>query len=208
MKGKVFLLLIILVALYLLGQYSAWTVQRYDYVYNYMYEFTSPQVRAILASGHDALMADLSLIRGVQFYGRNYPLFDKHQVKYDQFKSLGKAVSETDPRYGGAYRFWGFAFTSAERGKVDSYRYLMDGAYKMSATTELSSATRPAFAEVIPEMWQVAKDAGYVAVYELGSATPEWGCAAYRLAQKSPACPPTDPPGPWFTRRQSPGAEK
>lgn len=189
MKGKVFLLLIILVALYLLGQYSAWTVQRYDYVYNYMYEFTSPQVRAILASGHDALMADLSLIRGVQFYGRNYPLFDKHPVKYDQFKSLGKAVSETDPRYGGAYRFWGFAFTSAERGKVDSYRYLMDGAYKMSATTELSSATRPAFAEVIPEMWQVAKDAGYVAVYELGSATPEWGCAAYRLAQKSPACP-------------------
>ncbi len=189
MKGKVLLLLVVLVALYLAGQYAAWTVQRYDYVYNYMYEFTSPQVRAILASGHDALMADLSLIRGVQFYGRNYPLLEKHPVKYDQFKSLGKAVSETDPRYGGAYRFWGFAFTSAERGKVDSYRFLMDGAHKMSATTELSTATRAAFAAVIPDMWRVAKDAGYVAVYELGSATPEWGCAAYRLAQKSPDCP-------------------
>ncbi len=189
MKGKVLLLLVVLVALYLLGQYAAWTVQRYDYVYNYMYEFTSPRIRRTLAAGHDALMADLAMIRGIQFYGRNYPLFDKHPVKYDQFKSLGKSVSDTDPRYGGAYRFWGFAFTGAERGKVDSYRYLIDGAHKMCATSEISTATRPAFGKPIPDMWQVAKDAGYVAVYELGSATPEWGCAAYRLAQKSSECP-------------------
>lgn len=189
MTGKTFLILVVLVALYLVGQYSAWTVQRFDYVYNYMYEFTSPQVRKALGCGHDALMADLSLIRGVQFYGRNYPLLDKHPVKYDQFKSLAKAVSDTDPRYGGAYRFWGFAFTSAERGKVDSYRYLIDGAHKMSATTELADATRPAFAKVIPDMWRVAKDAGYVAIYELSSATPEWGCSAYRFAQKSQECP-------------------
>lgn len=189
MKGKVLLLLVVLVAFYLAGQYAAWRSQKFDYVYNYMYEFTSPQMRTMLASGHDALMADLSLIRGVQFYGRNYPLFDKHPVKYDQFKSLAKAVSETDPRYGGAYRFWGFAFTSAERGKLDAYRYLIDGAHKMCATSELSAATRPAFAKPIPDMWSVAKDAGYVAIYELGSATPEWGCSSYRLAQKSTECP-------------------
>lgn len=189
MKKKAPLIAVLLAALYIAGQYSAWTVQRFDYVYNYMYEFTSPGVRSLLSMGHDALVADLSLIRGIQFYGRNYPLLDKHPVKYEQFHSLGTSVSQIDKRYEGAYRFWGFAFTSAERGKVDAYRFLIHGAHQLSATDDLKAATGPAFGAVFPDLWKVAKDAGYVAVYELKSETPEWGCSAYKLAQLSSDCP-------------------
>lgn len=189
MNKKTSLLAILLLALFILGQLSAWTVQRYDYVYNYMYEFTTPGSRSLLLMGHDALVADLSLIRGIQFYGRNYPLLDKHPIKYEQFHALANSVAEIDKRYEGAYRFWGFAFTSADRGKVDAYRFLIHGANQLSATTDLKLATGPAFGKVFPDLWKVAKDAGYVAVYELHSATPDWGCSAYRLAQLSPECP-------------------
>jgi hypothetical protein len=188
-RGKVFVLSLILAGVYALGQYLAWTCQTYDYLYNYMYEFTSPKMRSRLAAGHQSMLADLAMIRGIQFYGRNYPLFDKHPVKYEQFMALGRTMAGFDPRDSEGCRFWGFALTSASRGKEDSYRFLMASAHRLSATQEIRTATGPAFQQVIPDLWKVAKDAGYMAYYELKNATPEWGCSAYRLALKSPECP-------------------
>ncbi|MCG3199227.1 MAG: hypothetical protein HUU16_15280 [Candidatus Omnitrophica bacterium] len=173
---------ILVVVLYLAGQYMSWQEQKYDYVYNYMYEYTSPKLRALLACGHDALLADLALIRGIQFYGMNYPLFDKHPVQYEQFVSLGNTMEQLDPRHTEGYKFWGFALTSAKRGKVDSYRFLMRGAENQTATDEY-------FHAILPTVWKLAKEAGYVAHYELHSETPEWGCKAYRLALRSEDCP-------------------
>lgn len=182
MNGRGFLVAAILIGVFLAGQYSAWRVQKYDYVYNYMYEFTAPQLRTILSAGHETILADMAIIRGIQFYGRNYPLLDKHPIKYEQFLSLGRTMEDLDPRNAEGYRFWGFALTSAQRGKVDSYRTLWRGAEALSATDEY-------FHTVMPDLWKVAKEAGYVAQYELQAATPEWGCQAYRKAQESPECP-------------------
>ena len=77
MKPKVILIGIVVFALYLVGQKLSWDSQRYDYVTNYMYQYTSPKMRSVLAAGHDALMADLAMVRGIQFYGmmNTDPLF-------------------------------------------------------------------------------------------------------------------------------------
>ncbi|MCA9411358.1 MAG: hypothetical protein KC931_03250 [Candidatus Omnitrophica bacterium] len=182
MKPKFVLLAIVLLALYLVGQKLAWDSQRYDYVNNYMNRYTSAKMRKVLTAGHDALLADLAMIRGIQFYGMNYPLFDKKPTMYNQFKSLADATIDMDPRHFEAYRFWGFAMTSAQRGKVDAYRFLMAGAHRMAATDEV-------FTIIQPNMWEVAKDAAYVAEYELQKATKEWGCDAYTFAEKARDCP-------------------
>jgi hypothetical protein len=181
-KGHAILMAAILAALYLTGQIVVWRAQRFDYVYNYMFEFTTPKLRELLACGHDNMLADLTLIRGVQFYGRNYPLLDKHPVKYDQFKSLGTSLASLDPRHLEGFHFWGFALTTAQRGKVDAYRFLIQGAHNLCVTDEH-------FHAMIPDMWKLAKEAGYVGYYELKNATPEWSCQAYELAERSPECP-------------------
>lgn len=182
MKPKVVFLAVVLVVLYLIGQKLSWDSQKYDYVNNYMYEYTSPKMRTVLAAGHDALMADLALVRGIQFYGMNYPLFDKQPRMYEQFYSLGQAAVGLDPRHLTAYRFWGFGMTNSEKGKVDSYRFLMAGARQLAATDEI-------FSIIQPNMWELAKDAAYVAEYELGKATTEWGCEAYDFAMRARDCP-------------------
>ncbi len=182
MKPKVILVGIVILVLYLVGQKLSWDAQRYDYVTNYMYQYTSPKMRKVLAAGHDALLADLAMVRGIQFYGMNYPLFDKQPRMYNQFYNLAEATIGMDPRHFEAYRFWGFALTGAERGKVDSYRFLMAGAHRLAATDEI-------FTIIQPNMWEVAKDAAYVAEYELQKATKEWGCDAYGFALKARDCP-------------------
>ncbi len=182
MKPKVILTGIVLLVLYLVGQKLAWDSQRFDYVTNYMYEYTSPKMRSVLAAGHDALLADLTMVRGIQFYGMNYPLFNKQPRMYDQFYQLAETTIGMDPRHFEAYRFWGFALTSADMGKVDAYRFLMAGANRLSATDEV-------FTIIQPNMWEVAKDAAYIAEYELQKATSEWGCDAYAFAMKARDCP-------------------
>ena len=182
MKPKFILTGIVILVLYLIGQKLSWDAQRYDYVTNYMYQYTPPKMRHVLAAGHDALLADLAMIRGIQFYGMNYPLFDKQPRMYEQFLHLAKATVDMDPRDLEAYRFWGFALTSAKRGKVDAYRFLMAGAKRLATTDEV-------FTIIQPNMWEVAKDAAYVAEYELKKATKEWGCDAYAFAMKARDCP-------------------
>lgn len=181
-RFQITILAIILVFLFITSQYMAWQEQSFDYVYNYMFEFSTPKLRSIMASGHDALMADMTLIRGIQFYGMNYPLFDRHPLKYDQFKDLSDSMIQLDKRHHEGMDFWGFAMTSAERGKADSYRLLYNGAQTLAATDEY-------FHEPLPPLWKLAKNAGFVATYELEEETPEWACDAYRLAQISPECP-------------------
>lgn len=190
MRPKPALIALVLIALYVATQVLVWRQQKYDYVNNYMFEYTTPRMRKFLSAGHDALLSNLSLIRGIQFYGMNYPLFDKKPTMYDQFKSLADTTTQLDSRSTQAYRFWGFAMTSADRGDLDAYRLLMAGTRNLSATEELPPEwSRPAYGEVQTSVWQVAKDAGYVAQYELKNSTPEWTVAAYEAALKSEECP-------------------
>jgi hypothetical protein len=190
MRPKPALLALVLIVLYVATQVLVWRQQKYDYVNNYMFEYTTPRMRKFLSAGHDALLSNLSLIRGIQFYGMNYPLFDKKPTMYEQFKNLSDAATQLDPRSTEAFRFWGFAMTSAERGDVDSYRLLMAGTENLSATQDLPpTPRRPAYGAVQTSVWKVAKDAGYVAQYELKNATPQWTVDAYEAALKSKECP-------------------
>jgi hypothetical protein len=191
MKPKTLLITVSLLGFFLLGQWMSWRQQSYDYVNNYMFSYTTPKMRRFLAMGHDALVSNLSLIRGIQFYGMNYPLFDKKPLMYDQFRDLADASVQLDPRFTEAYRFWGFSLTSSKRGGPDAYRFLMEGSQVLSSTDEVIPPTprRPAFKAVQPSLWQIAKDAGYIAQYELKDATPQWAIDAYALALKSPECP-------------------
>lgn len=190
MRLKPALLALVLLALYIVTQALVWREQKYDYVNNYLFEYTTPRMRKFLSAGHDALLSNLSLIRGVQFYGMNYPLFDKKPIMYDQFKTLSDAATQLDPRFTEAYRFWGFAMTSAGKGDVDAYRLLMSGAENLSATETLPPKTKlPAYGSVQTSLWKIAKDAGYVSQYELKNATPEWTVNAYQTALKSKECP-------------------
>ena len=137
MKTKSIIFWVVVLALYLISQHLVWQEQKYDYVNNYMFSYTTPKIRKFLAGGHDALISNLSLIRGIQFYGMNYPLFDKKPAMYDQFSNLADAAVQLDPRFSHAYDFWGFAFTSSQRGALDSYHFLMAGAERMTATDEV-----------------------------------------------------------------------
>ena len=191
MKPKLLVLWGVLLVLYVISQQLVWNEQKYDYVNNYMFSYTTPRMRRFLSAGHGALVSNLALIRGIQFYGMNYPLFDKKPVMYEQYLNLADAAVQLDPRFTEAYRFWGFGLTSAERGKSDSFHLLMAGARRLSATSEKVDRLhpKPAFYAVQPSLWKVAKDAGYIAQYELKNATPEWTVEAYRLALLSPDCP-------------------
>ena len=190
-KKWAYLVVTVLIAGFLAGQWLSWRQQRFDYVNDYMYEFSTRQMRSALTLGHDALLADMALIRGIQFYGKYYPLLDKHPLKYHQFKGLAESVYQLDSRHVPAETFWGFAFTSSQWGKPDSYRYLMRGARVLAATDEHFDYINdiPLYRKPLPPLWKLAKEAGYVAHYELDQATPEWACDAYTLALVSPDCP-------------------
>ena len=124
-KKSAYLIAFVLLVGFLVGQWLSWHQQRFDYVHDYMNEYTTRQMRSALALGHDSLLADMALIRGVQFYGKYYPLLDRHPLKYQQFKALSETLFQLDDRHVPGEKFWGFAFTSSHWGIPDSYRYLM-----------------------------------------------------------------------------------